>query len=172
MVDIEKYLDECSARAERALQVLNSSRVGKKEAFRLRYICYVEWGIGLLDRFSKENRIVDFFAKVLNVSYEYTDDYAQVGWDVAEVVAEFKRIKRYSRKIGYRDEFRVVPSGNRVRVYLGDTVFAVRNAIQVVETMYDVADMLASKCAERGMKDYVGSFMKREYSWMNALSYE
>lgn len=169
MVDIERYLEECFTNADRAFKYLNSKGVGKKEAFRLRYICYVNWGMGLVDSFSRENRVVNFFAKVLNVSYEYTDDYAEVGWDADEVYSEFKKIRRYSRLIGYSGEFKIVKYGNCVRIFLGDTVYAVKNAIHVIETMYDIADYVASQCVEEGMSDYVGSFMRREYCWMNAM---
>lgn len=174
MVNIEKYMEDCSAKAKIAYQMLNSKvskNLSKKEAFRLRYFCYVEWGVHISDLFNKDCRVARFFYKVLDISYEYTDDYANFGWDKNEVASSFKKIKRLSRFIGYHGQFKVHTYGRRVKVYVGDYAYSIKNAVQAVEVMYSVADLVAGECASEEISDFAGSFMTREYRWMNAISF-
>lgn len=173
MVNIDKYMEECSANAEGAYEAINfgKRRIGRKEGFRLRYFCYIEWGMSLFDMFNKDCRVANFLAKVLEISYEYTDAYANFGWDKYEVVASFKRIRRAARFIGYHGQLRVTQYGRRVKVYVGDFAYSIENASQAIETMYDVADYLASQCVDEELSEFVGSFMFREYKWMNAISF-
>lgn len=173
MVNLDKYMEECSASAENAYEAINfgERRISRKEGFRLRYFCYVEWGMPLFDMFNKDYRVANFLAKVLEISYEYTEDYANFGWDKYEVVLSFKRIRRAARFIGYRGQFKVVQYGRRVKVYIGDVAYSIKNASQAIETMYDIADYLASQCVDEELSEFVGSFMTREYKWMNAISF-
>ena len=173
MINIDNYLKDCSVKAEEAYETINhgKKRISRKEGFMLRYFCYVEWGMPFYDIFNKDYRAANFLAKVLDISYEYTDDYASFGWDRYEAAEDFKRIKKAARRLGYRGTFNVITYSHRVIISLGDVVYSVRNANQVVETMFNIAGYLAGKCVDKEISEFVGSFMTQEYKWMNALSF-
>lgn len=172
MVNLDNYMEECSARAESAYEAFNGGRkyMSRRESFHLRYFCYVLWGMPFGDKFNKDFRAANFFAKVLEYSYEYANDFASYGYDKYEVAAQFKRIKRAARMLGYRGEFKVYTFGRRVKVLLGEIGYSVSNPTQAVETMFYVADYIVSKCVDEEIAEFAGSFMEREYNYMKALS--
>lgn len=173
-INFDNYMNECSAVADMAYSTLSTVerfKLNREKDFKFRYICYLEWGMPLTDWFNKDYRVANFFANVFEASCEYTDVYADGGWDTDDVIVYMKAVKRAARKIGYKGKFRIKEySGKRVRIYLNDVAYVCRDAIQVVETMYDIADYLASKQVDNSFADFVGSFMHREYTYMNAVS--
>lgn len=176
-INFDNYMNECSAVADVAYTTLSTVerfKLNRKKDFNFRYVCYLEWGMPLADWFNKDYRIANFFAKVLEISSEYIDVYAGDGWDTDDAALYMRAVKRAVRRIGYKGKFKVKEfGGKRIRVYLDDVAYVCRDATQVVETMFDIADYLASKQVTDGDSEFaqfVGSFMHREYTYMNAVS--